>query len=82
MFAVPGTAFEAGTDTSTGIMQWFVMAMLLYPETLRKAQAELDNVVGADGDMIPGFAHFSRLPYCCALVKEVLRSVIRSQNQQ
>ncbi|KAK1218700.1 hypothetical protein PQX77_018599 [Marasmius sp. AFHP31] len=70
---LPGTAFEAGTDTSTGIMQWFVMAMLLYPETLRKAQAELDSVVGADGDMVPGFAHFSRLPYCCALVKEVLR---------
>ncbi|KAL0575803.1 hypothetical protein V5O48_006157 [Marasmius crinis-equi] len=70
---LPGTAFEAGTDTSTGIMQWFVMAMLLYPDTLHKAQAELDSVVGADGETMPGFAHFSRLPYCCALVKEVLR---------
>ncbi|KAK1232849.1 hypothetical protein PQX77_004015 [Marasmius sp. AFHP31] len=68
-----GSAFEAGTDTSTGIMQWFVMAMLLYPETMRKAQAELDNVLGADGETMPGFTHFSHLPYCCALVKEVIR---------
>ncbi|KAJ8081501.1 hypothetical protein PM082_007346 [Marasmius tenuissimus] len=70
---IPGSAFEAGTDTSTGVMQWFVMAMLLYPETMRKAQAELDNVVGVDGQNMPGFVHFSRLPYCCALVKEVMR---------
>ncbi|KAL0060236.1 hypothetical protein AAF712_012991 [Marasmius tenuissimus] len=70
---LPGSAFEAGTDTSTGLMQWFVMAMLLYPETMRKAQSELDSVLGADGETMPGFVHFPRLPYCCALVKEVMR---------
>ncbi|KAL0581592.1 hypothetical protein V5O48_000408 [Marasmius crinis-equi] len=71
-----GSAFEAGTDTSTGTMQWFIMAMVLYPEVMRTAQAELDMVLGADGDTMPGFEHFGRLPYCSALVKEVFRRVI------
>ncbi|KAF9262833.1 cytochrome P450 [Marasmius fiardii PR-910] len=68
-----GSAFEAGTDTSTGTMQWFIMAMVLYPDTMRKARAELDSILGSDGSCMPGFSHFGLLPYCAALVKEVFR---------
>lgn len=70
---VAGTAFEAGTDTTATTLHWFFMAMVLYPHTMRKAQAELDAVLGADGQSIPGFAHINHLPYCVALTKEVFR---------
>ncbi|OCH90315.1 cytochrome P450 [Obba rivulosa] len=70
---VAGTAFEAGTDTTAATVQWFLMAMLLFPETMRKAQVELDRVLGADGKTIPSFSHMTELPYCAALVKEVFR---------
>jgi len=45
--------------------------MTLYPEVARKAQAELDMVIGAD--RLPTFADRPHLPYIEALVKEVLR---------
>jgi len=41
--------------------------------TMRKAHAELDAVLGADGQLIPGFVHINHLPYCVALTKEVFR---------
>lgn len=49
--------------------------MVLNPDKMRKAQAELDDLLGAQGNVIPEFKHFDRLPYCAALVKEVLRRV-------
>ena len=52
-------------------MMNFVLAMLLYPETMRKAQAELDTVVGRD--LAPTFEDKNSLPYVRAIVKEVLR---------
>lgn len=70
---VAGSALEAGTDTTAGTMLWFLMAMALYPHTMRKAQAELDSVVGEDGSIMPGFAHINELPYCVALTKEIFR---------
>jgi cytochrome P450 len=47
------------------------MAMALNPEVVRKAQNEIDTVVGLD--CLPGFEHRSALPYCEAVVREVLR---------
>ncbi|GJE88935.1 cytochrome P450 [Phanerochaete sordida] len=70
---VAGSAFEAGTAATSGTMLWFVMAMVLHPATMHKAQAEIDAVVGADGSVMPGFAHIDDLPYCAALTKEVFR---------
>ena len=48
----------------------FFLAMLLYPEIQRKAQAEVDRVVGRD--RLPEFSDEPSLPYITALVKEVL----------
>lgn len=45
--------------------------MLLYPDIQRKAQAEVDRVVGKD--RLPDFSDEPALPYVTALVKEVLR---------
>lgn len=49
----------------------FLLAMILYPETQRKAQDEIDLVVGRDG--LPDFSDQPNLPYVNALCKEVLR---------
>ena len=68
-----GSAFEAGTDTTAGTVQWFFVAALLFPEALLKAQAELDAVLGSDGTTIPSFGHIDQLPYCVAFTKEIFR---------
>ncbi|THU84482.1 cytochrome P450, partial [Dendrothele bispora CBS 962.96] len=66
-----GTMYGAATDTNAGVMSWFMFAMMLYPETMRRGQEELDLVVGRD--RLPSFADFENLPYIRALVKEALR---------
>ncbi|KLO06796.1 cytochrome P450 [Schizopora paradoxa] len=68
-----GEMFQAGTDTMASTMLWFFVAMLLYPEALRKAQAELDKVLGSDGTVLPGLHHLKDLPYCVAVMKETFR---------
>lgn len=45
--------------------------MTLYPEVMRRAQAELDAVVGRG--RLPTFADRPNLPYVDAIVKEALR---------
>lgn len=45
--------------------------MLHFPEAMRKAQAELDAVVGAD--RLPGYEDRERLPYLKAVINETLR---------
>lgn len=52
-------------------MMWFVLAMTLYPEVQRKAQEEIDRVVGRD--RTPTFKDFDALMYVRAIVKETLR---------
>ncbi|KAJ7776158.1 cytochrome P450 [Mycena metata] len=68
---IAGSAFEAGTDTTTGTVLWFLMAMVLYPDTMKKAQQEIDSIFGPD--TVPGFSRMNDIPYCFALVKEVFR---------
>ena len=45
--------------------------MTLYPEVQRKAQEEMDRVLGPG--QLPKIAHRERLPYLEAVVKEALR---------
>lgn len=52
------------------------MAMALFPDAMHKAQREIDSVFGADTP--PSFSAMKDLPYCFALVKEVLRFALRS----
>lgn len=54
-----------------GVLAWFLLAMIQKPEVQRKAQAELDAVVGHD--RLPSFIDYERMPYIRAIVKEALR---------
>ncbi len=47
------------------------LALVLFPQVQRKAQAELDLVIGRD--RLPTFDDRPRLPYIEALCKELMR---------
>ncbi|KLO09746.1 cytochrome P450 [Schizopora paradoxa] len=66
-----GIMYIAGADTLTSTLMTFVLAMTLFPETQKRAQDELDNVV--DDGRLPKLSDRPRLPYCEALLKEVIR---------
>ncbi|PPQ68795.1 hypothetical protein CVT26_001710 [Gymnopilus dilepis] len=66
-----GLLFLAGAETTTQALFYFVQAMLLYPEVMRKAQFEIDEVVGRERP--PSFDDQKNLPYIEAMIKEVLR---------
>ncbi|GAA6041644.1 hypothetical protein JCM8097_007787 [Rhodosporidiobolus ruineniae] len=65
-----GGIFGAGVETTAGTLIAFVLAMVTHPEAQSKAQAELDRVVA---NRTPAFEDEHNLPYCRALVQEVLR---------
>ena len=52
-------------------MQALFLAMALYPDVQRKAQAEIDAVIGPN--RLPDFEDRPSLPYINAVVKEVMR---------
>ncbi|KAF9463392.1 cytochrome P450 [Collybia nuda] len=66
-----GVMFGAGSETTAAVLAVFLLAMVLHPEVMQKAQAEIDGIVGRD--RIPTFRDFDKLPYIQAMVKEVLR---------
>ncbi|KAJ3790675.1 cytochrome P450 [Lentinula aff. detonsa] len=63
--------YSGAADTTVSAVYAFFLAMTLYPEVARKAQAEIDAVVG--NDRLPTFADREHLPYVDAIVKEVFR---------
>ncbi|KAH9898437.1 cytochrome P450 [Cubamyces lactineus] len=68
---VAAVTYGAGADTSFSTLQTFFLAMALHPDVQRKAQAELDAVVGLM--RLPDFEDQRSLPYIEAIVKECLR---------
>ncbi|KAG6042652.1 hypothetical protein E4U17_001285 [Claviceps sp. LM77 group G4] len=63
--------FGAGSDTTVSSVISFILAMVLYPEVQRRAQREIDEVVG--GDRLPDIEDRDHLPYMNALIKEAYR---------
>ncbi|EGO01020.1 hypothetical protein SERLA73DRAFT_71993 [Serpula lacrymans var. lacrymans S7.3] len=63
--------FGAGIETTAGTLSTFFLAMLHFPNVMKKAQAELDAVVGAD--RMPDYDDKDNLPYISALINEALR---------
>jgi cytochrome P450 len=49
----------------------FVLAMVLCPDVQKRAQAELDSVIGRD--RLPTFEDRASLPYIDAIVRETFR---------
>jgi len=68
---VAGTAYVAGVDTTVAALGTFFLSMALHPEQQRKAQEEIDRVVGSD--RLPVFEDRPALPYVEALYREVMR---------
>ncbi|KAG5723754.1 O-methylsterigmatocystin oxidoreductase [Termitomyces sp. T112] len=63
--------YSGGADTTVSAIYSFFLAMALNPEVMKKAQAEIDSVVG--NDRLPTFQDRQYLPYVDALAKEVFR---------
>ena len=61
----------AGSETTSSTLMWWTLAMVAFPQVQRRAQAELDAVVGCT--RLPTFADAPHLPYVRAIIKEVLR---------
>lgn len=49
----------------------FLLAMAMYPSVQKKAQGELDRVVGAH--RLPQYEDMENLPFVCAIIMETLR---------
>ncbi|CAA7018612.1 unnamed protein product [Microthlaspi erraticum] len=60
-----------GTDTSTNTIEFAMAELISKPELIKRAQQELDEVVGKDN--IVEESHITRLPYILAIMKETLR---------
>ncbi|CUA71440.1 O-methylsterigmatocystin oxidoreductase [Rhizoctonia solani] len=65
------TLYGAGTETAVHTLLMLFLAMVLYPEVQRKAQAEIDSVIGSG--RLPTFEDQARLGYVERLIQETLR---------
>ncbi|KAF8910811.1 cytochrome P450 [Mucidula mucida] len=65
------TLYAAGAETTAAVLEWFMLAMVKYPEIQKKCQDELDAVVGRS--RMPTYADRDFLPYISATVRECLR---------
>ena len=68
---ITGTLLEAGSDTTSSTLYAFVQAMLQHPEVQKKAQEEIERVVGSD--RMPTMEDEPNLQYIRSCVKESLR---------
>ncbi|KAF9463408.1 cytochrome P450 [Collybia nuda] len=66
-----GALYIAGADTTVSIIGSCILGLLTNPGVLKKAQQEIDLVLGVG--RLPGFDDQESLPYVTAVVKESLR---------
>jgi len=66
-----GSLLEAGSDTTSGTLYGFILAMLVFPEVQKKAQEEIDRVVGHG--RLPTMDDYDQLHYIRCCIKESLR---------
>lgn len=64
-------AIFAGHHTSSGTSAWVLLELLKHPHHLRAVQSELDELLGADGEVT--FQTLREVPLLEAVLKEVLR---------
>ncbi|XP_062119531.1 flavonoid 3'-monooxygenase-like [Humulus lupulus] len=60
-----------GTDTTSTMVEWTMTELVKHPESLRKCQEELSEVVGNENNVEE--SHLANLIYLHAAVKETLR---------
>ncbi|KAH8817739.1 cytochrome P450 [Flagelloscypha sp. PMI_526] len=71
MVYLGGVLMEGGTDTTLSYFKTLHLAMTAYPEAQRKAQEEIDRVVGPD--RLPNLQDIKNLPYIQACIRETIR---------
>ncbi|GBE80604.1 cytochrome P450 [Sparassis crispa] len=69
--AAAASLYIGGVETMSSTLRTFVLAMLLSPEVQRKAQKEIDRVVGTD--RFPDFSDRASTPYLDCVLQETLR---------
>jgi cytochrome P450 len=62
---------EGGSDTTSSTLYGFIQAMMVWPEVQKRAQEEIERVVGSD--RLPVIDDYQNLPYIRCCVKETLR---------
>ncbi|KIW93064.1 uncharacterized protein Z519_06914 [Cladophialophora bantiana CBS 173.52] len=67
-----GGLVEAGSETTSAFLNSWILTMTLNPHIMRKAQEEVDRVVGED--RLPTWEDEQNLPYLRAMIKELLRT--------
>ena len=71
LYFLGGVLMEGGSDTSSSIILAFLHAMTKWEGVLKKAQAEIDAIIGED--RTPAWSDYERLPYVATVVKEAMR---------
>ncbi|CCM06679.1 uncharacterized protein FIBRA_08964 [Fibroporia radiculosa] len=66
-----GALYAGGSDTTVSTLHSFFLAMACYPEIQKKAQQEIDAVIG--NDRLPTLADQDSLPYVNAVCTELHR---------
>ncbi|KAJ4858734.1 cytochrome p450 domain-containing protein [Trichoderma breve] len=67
-----GVMFAGGADTTVSTIKTFLLGMVLNPDVQRKAQEEIDRVVGTH--RLPEASDEESLPYVAGVIKEALRT--------
>lgn len=60
----------AGHETTSAMLTFTIIWMLQHPETYRRAQDEVDQILGSESVTL---AHIRELKYCMACIHEALR---------
>ncbi|KAI0340899.1 CyP450 monooxygenase [Trametopsis cervina] len=66
-----GIAYAAGSDTTLSLLETFFCMMAALPEVQKKAQHELDDIVGRE--RLPSYEDRNSLPYIQAVILECVR---------
>ncbi|KAF7369234.1 putative cytochrome P450 [Mycena venus] len=66
-----GVLIETGSETTTSYLQSLVLALVAYPEAQKKAQEEIDRVVGEH--RMPTLDDLEHMPYVRAMILETHR---------
>jgi cytochrome P450 len=59
---------QAGSDTTAIFLQNLILLLTAYPDVMRRAQEEIDTVVGPE--RMPRIDDYERLPYLRAVICE------------
>lgn len=71
LYFTAGLMMEAGSDTTSGVINSFLLLMTRYPDAYKKAQKQIDDVVGPH--RTPQWKDFPELPEVNKLLKETMR---------